>query len=605
MTDGSRSTDSQIGLLAWAKGLATSVRGKLGPHRYLFAIAGVIGLLDGVAAVALKSSVHGAEDLARHLAGATGCAALLAAFPVIGIALSYLWVRFFVKDDIGHGICRVLEVISTPCARMKPHNMFSSLVGCTLTAGFGGSVGMEGPIVATGAAIGDNVAALTDGDYKRRMILIGCGAAGAIAAIFKAPFAGLVFCVEVFALDVASSSVIALLISTAVATLFSMVVSGYQIEFHFSVHERFSPRNVPFYIALGIISAFVSVYFMRVSRAVEGAGKRVRSPWLKIALGGAAVGLSIFAFPALYGEGYLAMHSMLTDSMPALFTHSPFEGLLGHAWAVPLLLVAVALVKPIATAATTSSGGVGGTFAPALFVGCAIGYSFAVLCDSLGIARLPPMNFALAGMAGALSGIMAAPLTGIFLIAELTGGYELFIPLIIVSSVSTVIARHFEPFSIYARRLGKAGRLITHHRDKAALTLLQVKDLIERGRPSVPYDMDVSRFTELVAANPAPFYPVVDRAGGFVGLVDAQDILPILANAELRERLVLSDLLHEPRVRLNASLGASAFFSAFANCREEELPAFEGERLLGFITRAALFEAYKAKMAELSEGNEA
>jgi CIC family chloride channel protein len=605
MTDDSRTNTTKEGLLARAKGLASAVKGKLGPKRYLFVIAGVIGLLDGVAAVALKSSVHGAEEIARHAAGAAGSAALLAAFPIIGIALSYLWVRFFVKDDIGHGICRVLEVISAPLSRMKAHNMFSSLVGCTLTAGFGGSVGMEGPIVATGAAIGDNVAGLTDGDYKRRMILIGCGAAGAIAAIFKAPFAGLVFCVEVFALDVASSSVIALLISTAVATLFSMAVSGYQIEFHFSVHERFSPRNVPFYIALGLLSAFVSVYFMRISRAVESLGKRVSSPWLKIAIGGAAVGLAIALFPALYGEGYLAMHSMLTDSMPALFTHSPFEGLLSHAWAVPLLLVAVALIKPIATAATTASGGVGGTFAPALFVGCAIGYSFAVICDSAGIARLPPMNFALAGMAGALSGIMAAPLTGIFLIAELTGGYELFIPLIIVSSISTVIARHFEPFSIYTRRLGTTGRLITHHRDKAALTLIDVNDLIERGRASVPLDMDVARFSELVAASPAPFYPVIDRAGAFVGLVDAQDILPILANAELQERLVLSDLLHEPCVRLDASMGAPAFFSAFANCHEEELPVFEGERLLGFVTRAALYAAYKAKMAELSEGNEA
>lgn len=599
-----RISNAKEKLLARVKTFALFIKTKLGPQRYLFLIAGVIGLFDGIAAVVLKSSVHGAEEFARYLVSETGISIFLAIFPIIGIGLSCLWVKFFVKDNISHGISGVLEVIATPGSKMKPHNMFSSLVGCTLTAGLGGSVGMEGPIVATGAAIGDNIATLTNADYKRRMILLGCGAAGAISAIFKAPFAGLVFCIEVFALDVASSSVIALLISTAVACLFSMIVSGYQIEFHFSVHEHFSPRNVPFYVVLGIISAFVSVYFMRISRTVDSGIKRLDSPWKKILIGGVTVGLLILLFPPLYGEGYLTMQSMLTDNMSALFTNSLFAGLIDRAYMLPLLLIVIALIKPIATAATTASGGIGGTFAPTLFVGCAIGYAFALLCNYSGIAQLPPMNFALAGMAGALSGIMAAPLTGIFLIAELTGGYELFIPLIIVSSLSTVIARHFEPFSIYTHRLGKSGRLITHHKDKAVLTLLQVRDLIEKNMPSISHDTSVAHLTEIIAESPSPYYPIKNQAHEFIGFIDIQDILPVLANQELQKGIVLSDLVHEPRTHLDVSMGMATIFSAFMNSREEELPIFEGNQLLGFVTRARLYTAYKNKMAELSEGNE-
>lgn len=598
-------THGENRLVAPLRHLARALKRKLGSKQYLFFIATVIGLLDGIAAVVLKSSVHAAEEAVRYLTDITGVAIMPALFPVVGVALSVILARKLVKDDISHGIGGVLEVIATPGTRMKPHNMFSSLLGCTLTAGFGGSVGMEGPIVATGAALGDNVASLSDADYKRRMILIGCGAAGAISAIFKAPIAGLVFSVEVFALDVAGSSVIAMLLSTAVACLFSMVVSGYQVEFHFTVHERFNPANAPFYVLLGVIMAFVSVYFMRVSRATEAGFRRVAATPLRVALGGVSVGLLILLFPPLYGEGYRAMHSMLTDRMGELFTLSVFSALADNRYLFPLLLVALALIKPVATAATTGAGGVGGTFAPTLFVGCAVGYAFALACDFLGVLRLPPMNFALAGMAGALSGIMAAPLTGIFLIAELTGGYELFIPLIIVSSVSTAIARKFEPWSIYTQKLGKKGRLITHHRDKAAITLLRIRDLLSTDAPAVAVDADVRALAAIVAENPRPFYQVRDGAGKFLGVIDTKELIPILADVELQAGLIIADLVHEPRNRLDASAGAGAFFAAFEKTGAEEIPVFDGADFLGFITKERLYGAYRAKVAEISEENEA
>ena len=590
--------------IAPLKWLAKTLKLKMGAKRYLFFIAAVIGLLDGLAAVCLKSSVHGAEEAVRRIADATGTGFLLALFPVVGIGLSVVWVRFFIKDDISHGIGGVLGVISTPGKKMKPHNMFSSLVGCTLTAGFGGSVGMEGPIVATGSAIGDNAASLSNADYKRRMLLIGCGAAGAISAIFKAPIAGLVFCVEVFALDVASSSVIALLISTAVACIFSMTVSGYQIEFRFTVHDHFHPENIPFYLVLGILMAFVSVYFMRVSRAVESSLKKIRFDSVRILSGGILLGSMILLFPALYGEGYLAMRSMLTDRMSELFSQSPFANLGGDRYILPLLLIALALVKPIATAVTTGSGGIGGTFAPSLFVGCSFGYSFAALCNLAGIGNLPPMNFALAGMAGALSGIMAAPLTGVFLIAELTGGYELFVPLIVVSSISTMIARHFEPFSIYTRGLGKSGRLITHHRDRATITLLSTKDLIDTDCACIDADSSMDVLYELAVRRPAPCYPVKDSDGIFLGFICTSEIVPVLSNPELQKNIILEDLIRDPRIRLDVSMPATAFFNAFERSDMDELPVFDGGKLIGVVSRKKLYAAYRAKAAELSDGNE-
>lgn len=591
--------------LAPLKWLARALKLKLGNKRYLFFIAAVIGLLDGIAAVVLKSSVHGAEELVRRFAGATGGAIVLALFPIIGIGLSVVWVRFFVKDNISHGIGGVLGVIATPGARMKPHNMFSSLVGCTLTAGFGGSVGMEGPIVATGAALGDNVASLSDADYKRRMILIGCGAAGAISAIFKAPFAGLVFCVEVFALDVASSSVIALLISVAVACLFSMVVSGYQIEFRFAVHDHFNPSNVPYYVALGTLLAFVSVYFMRVSRLVESGFGKIRHVPVRILLGGASLGSMILLFPALYGEGYIAMRSMLTDRMGDLFAQSTFSTLASNPYLFPILLLSLALVKPIATAVTTGAGGIGGTFAPTLFVGCAVGYSFAVFCNFSGIIHLPPMNFALAGMAGALSGIMAAPLTGVFLIAELTGGYELFIPLIVVSLVSTVIARHFEPYSIYTYGLGRRGLLITHHKDKAVLTLLQPKETIEPAGPSVSLEAGLVSLRDALAREPNAQYPVIDLSGRFVGLIYMREIVPFFSDSELQSNLIIDDLIHAPRNRLDLSMGVASFFDAFEKSDEDALPVFDGDSFIGIVSKTSLYSAYRRKLEELSNGNEA
>jgi chloride channel protein, CIC family len=582
---------------------AKALKVALGRDRYLYLIAAIIGFLDSLAAVALKGSVRLIEELAKSAVGVSGVPMLLAAFPLAGIALAIAWNRLVVRADISHGVSGVLEVIASPSERIKPHNIFSSIVGCALTAGFGGSVGMEGPIVATGAALGDNVASLSDADYKRRMILIGCGAAGAISAIFKAPFAGLVFCVEVFALDVASSSVIALLVSSAVACLSSMVMSGNRIEYAFAVHRQFNPVNIPLYVLLGVVVAFVSVYFMRASRAVESSLKKVRSVPLRACAGALIVGVAIALFPALYGEGALAMRSMLSDRMADLFTGSPLDALAGNRLLLPALLVALAVAKPVAMSATTGSGGIGGIFAPTMFAGCAVGYAFAVLCNFTGLTDLPPMNFALAGMAGAISGVMAAPLTGVFLVAELTGGYELFVPLIVVASVSTVIARRFEPYSMYAYRLGKSGRLITRHMDKAVLTLLSTEGLVDSSRPSLCVRDGLEAIARAFVDDPRTTYPAFESDGSFAGFIRSRDSFPILADPILREGLIVDDLVRPAKATLQPHADAAALVAAFNASGADVLPVLDDGRYVGLVEKASLLDAYRAKLAELSDGD--
>lgn len=589
---------------ATVKSIASVCKDIIGPNRYLFIVAGIIGLLDGIAAVLLKSAVHGAESLARAIVESVGLTILLSALPVIGIGLTALWIRFFVRENIGHGVCGVLEVIATPGARLRSHHVFSSMVGCTLTAGFGGSVGMEGPIAATGAAIGDNIASLSSAAYKRRMILIGCGAAGAISAIFKAPIAGILFAVEVLALDAASVSVIALLISSSVACLFSMIVSGYQVEFHFSVHSPFNPANVPFYVLLGALSALVSVYFLRSFRLADRCVKVIRNSVARLFAAGIALGALVFLFPSLYGEGYSSMRSMLTGNAPEIFARSVLGFASNGGFTLALLLLLVVLVKPVATALSIGAGGVGGTFAPTLFVGCASGLAFAETLNLAGVASLPAMNFALAGMAGALSGVMAAPLTAIFLIAELTGGYELFVPLIVVSVTSSLIARRFEPFSIYTRPLGLSGALITHHRDKAALSLLDLGSLVDRGRPLVFADASMDELAELVVRQPNGSYPAFSRDGRFSGILKTRDIIPVLASDELRAVTIIEDLIVRPRFSVNIAMNASACFDAFKTSGEDELPVFEKAAFIGFLSRARLQDAYKRTMEQLYADDE-
>ncbi len=580
--------------------LLRRLESRIGQSYLSYILAICIGLISAAAAIGLKSSVHAVDSLSRIIQRVSGLPWILALLPILGISLTLLWVRYVIKEDIGHGVSRVLESLANPKAKPKARMMVASLVGCTLTAGFGGSVGMEGPIFSSGAAIGENMAALYKDDYRLRVLFLGCGAAGAVSAIFKAPIAGMMFCLEILALDVSAAYIIPLLISSSTACLFSILFSGYQVEFHFALSSAFEPKHLPLFGLLGILSAFLSIYFMRCLRIVEGAMKRLRHPALRVLLGGFLLGILILFFPPLFGEGYQAMHSMLVNKPGDLFQGLSFAPLVTRDLGLTLFLLLLVFLKPLATALTTGSGGVGGVFAPTLFSGCVSGYAFAKLVNLSGLAALPEMNFALAGMAGSLSGTMHAPLTAVFLIAELTGGYQLLLPLILVSSVSFVLTKGFEPYSLYSRSPGRSGHLITHDRDKAALTLLNFSDFIEPAPPALRPSMPVSELSGLASCSCRQLFPVEDARGAFLGCVSVQDLRPLLVSQELNAVLIVADILRMPEARIDAGASMAEAMEILRKTSDEELPVMAAGRMVGVALSSRIYDAYRRKLLELS-----
>ncbi len=415
-------------------------------RNFLLILSVLIGMLAAVAAVVLKTSVHYIEQWVRDIPGKHMENWFLLVFPILGVLITVIYVRNFVKDNIGHGVSRILYAISRKKAVMKLHNTYSSIIACTFTGGFGGSVGMEAPIVATGAAIGSNVAQATRLGFKRTTLLVGCGAAAAIAAIFKAPIAGLIFSLEVLMLDLTMASLIPLLIASVTAAIFSSIFLGEQIEFYFTLQDPFTFDSIPFYILLGIFTGLISLYFFWVNGKVESLVKKIKKPYVRVLKGGLVLGILIFIFPPLFGEGYSGMRSLLSGNPGELLNNSFFGSFIDDTGLLFIgFLVMVFMFKAVATSLTTGAGGVGGVFAPSLFIGGLAGFVFSRFINIVSWYNISERNFALVGMAGLIAGVIHAPLTAIFLIAEITGGYELFIPLIITSSLAYLTVVYFQP----------------------------------------------------------------------------------------------------------------------------------------------------------------
>ncbi|NLB54518.1 MAG: chloride channel protein, partial [Lentisphaerae bacterium] len=449
------------------------------PRRLMLILSFFVGILSGLSAVILKNTVHFTHNILQTMIRQWGAGFLYLALPGIGITLTVLYVKFFVKDDINHGISKVLYAMSRKGSKIKRHNTFTSIISSTITIGFGGSVGSEAPIVMTGSAIGSNIGQLFKQDYKTTTLLLGCGAAGAVAAIFKAPVAGLVFTLEVLMLDLTMSSLVPLLISAITATTLSYFLTGKEITFNFELLDPFTLSRLPYYILLGIFCGLVSLYFSRTALRVEGHFAQIKSPVKKLLTGAIALGFLIFVFPSLYGEGFDTLQSLIDEHTSLILQNSLLQKLGNSVWVVIAVLGAILFFKVFAMAATTGAGGIGGIFAPTLFMGGVVGSFLALTLNTLVGARLPTSNFTLIGMAGMMAGVMHAPLTAIFLIAEITGGYGLFIPLMITSTVAFLTNRYFEPHTIYTKRLAAQGDLITHHKDKAVLTLLALERVLE------------------------------------------------------------------------------------------------------------------------------
>lgn len=525
-------------------------------------------------------------------------------FPVIGIFLTSLFVRYVVKDNISHGITRILYAISSKRSRLKPHNCWTSVIASAITIGFGGSVGAEAPIVLTGSSIGSNLGQLFKMDNKTLMLLVGCGAAAAIAGIFKAPIAGLVFTLEVLMVDLSIASLLPILVASVTATCFTYIFMGSDSLFSFHLDGEWIVERVPACILLGVSCGLVSLYFIRMMTSCEGVFARLKDHrYAKLLLGGLMLSYLIFIFPVLYGEGYSAINILLNSNTEAdwntLLNNSLFYG---HGQLLIIFVALVVLTKVVATSATNGGGGCGGTFAPSLFVGAFSGFLFARIWNiqQLGL-YVPEKNFTLLGMAGVMAGVMHAPLTGIFLIAEITNGYNLFIPLMIVSTCSVMTISVFEPHSIYAMRLARQGKLITHHTDKAALTLMSLDSVVENDYIAVTADMPLGKLVNVISKSHSSFIPVLDSAGCILGEVDITKIRHIMFRSELYTKFCVMQIMTPVPAKVGINDRMEEVMKKFEIKNTNYLPVVDvNNRLMGYISRSRVFSLYRKMVEDLS-----
>ena len=563
-----------------------------------------IGLFAAIAAFVLHSLIHQIQLLLTTGFTITSYNWLYLLFPVIGIYLTSLFIKYVVKDNISHGITRVLYAISTKKSHLKSHNCWSSVIASAITIGFGGSVGAEAPIVLTGSAIGSNLGQLFHVEKKSLILLVGCGAAAAIAGIFKAPIAGLVFTLEVLMVDLSMASLLPILISCVTATCFSYIFMGGESLFSFHVDNVWGLDKVPANILLGLFCGMVSLYFMRTMTACEnGFAQLAKRPYLRLLVGGLVLSPLIFLFPSLYGEGYSAINILLNGKTPAdwntLMNNSIFYG---HGNLLIVYVGLVILTKVFATSATNGGGGCGGTFAPSLFIGGFSGFFFSRLWNTYQVGvYIPEKNFTLLGMAGVMAGVMHAPLTGIFLIAELTGGYQLFMPLIIVSVVSTLTISIFEPHSIYAMRLARQGKLLTHHTDRSILTLMTLSSLIEKEYTAVTPDMPLNKLVRAFSDSHTSFMPVLDKAGTLLGEVDMTRNRHVIFRTELYNRFRVEQLMSKCPATIGVNDPMDEAMHKFERTNAQYLPVVDmSNHLVGYIDRTRMYSMYRKMVADFS-----
>ena len=572
---------------------------------FIIILALLVGFFAAVAAFVLHSLINQISALLTGQVVSTGANWLYLVLPVIGIYLTSLFVRYIVRDDISHGITRILYAISSKQSRLKAHNTWSSVVASAVTIAFGGSVGAEAPIVLTGSAIGSNLGRLLRLDSRTLMLLIGCGAAGAIAGIFKAPIAGLVFTLEVLMIDLTMASLLPILVSCVTATCFTYIFSGDTTLFTFHIDSDWTVERVPATVLLGVFCGLVSLYFIRMMTATEGMFARFKDkPYIRLVIGGVMLSLLIFLFPSLYGEGYQSI-SLLLNGRTEADWNQILDGSLfyGHSEWLIAYLALVLLTKVFATSATNGAGGVGGTFAPSLFIGCFAGFLFSRVWNQQGFGvYVPEKNFALLGMAGVMSGVMHAPLTGIFLIAEITSGYNLFMPLMITSVCAYLTIIIFEPHSIYGMRLAKQGQLITHHTDHAVLTLMSLDSVVDHDYVAVDPDMELGQIVHKISRSHTSQLPVLDAAGTLLGEIDIRRIRHVVFRIELYHHFQASQLMSQPAAVLSDTQSMAEVMKTFDKTGADWLPVLDGDNhLKGYISRNRIYGTYRKMVHDMSQ----
>ena len=573
-------------------------------RNFILILSFVIGILTAVAAILLKNSIHLIQHFLTERIDVSNANWLYLVYPIIGILLSGLFVKYIVKDDIGHGVTKILYAISQRKSRIKPHNTWTSLVASSITIGFGGSVGAEAPIVLTGSAIGSNLGRLFRMEQKTLMLLVGCGAAGAIAGIFKAPIAGLLFTVEVLMLDLTTASVLPLLISSVTAACVSYVFTGQEAMFRFDQMESFALHRIPYVLLLGVFCGVVALYFTRTMIRIEKIFKKLQTFWKKFLLGAMMLSVLIFLLPPLYGEGYDSIGNLISDNFEQLFDGSLFYNFRENVWGVAFFTGLIILFKVFASSATNGGGGCGGVFAPSLFLGSIVGFIFAyifnvIIPELIHIPHLPESNFALMGMAGMMAAVMHSPLTAVFLIAELTGGYSLFLPLMIVTISAYFTILLFEKHSIYSYRLAQKGELLTHDKDKAVLTLLNSDTLIETDFIPVDPEMSLGDVVKVIAKSKRNLLPVVDKNSILRGVVLLDNIRNIMFRPELYDRFHVHKFMISPPAKINLNMPMDQIMHLFEDTKAWNLPVIdEKNHYQGFISKSKIFNAYREVLQE-------
>lgn len=588
ITESEKLRGSYMRLLQWREKHITE-------RNFVIVLALLVGILSGFAALLLKLIIEEiASLLTAHVSITQGNYSYLI-FPVVGILIVSLFVRYVVRDNISHGVTRVLYAISQKKSRLKVHNMWTSLVASSVTIGFGGSVGAEGPIVFTGAAIGSNLGGAFRLSPRILMLLVGCGAAAGVAGIFKAPIAGMLFTIEVLMLDLTAASVMPLMIASVAGATVAYIFTGYDVEFFFSQSEPFVTSRIPYVILLGVFCGFVSLYFTKVMNMMERTFGKLKNPWVKFLFGSVILSSLIFLFPPLYGEGYGPINLLLNGQFSQIFDGSLFYDYRHDVWMVIAFIGLIILAKVFATSATNGSGGVGGTFAPSLYVGCMAGFFFAILINTLGLCdgELSTKNFALMGMAGVMSAVMHAPLMAIFLTAEMTGGYELFLPLLIVSSISYGTIRIFLPYSIYTMRLAQRGELLTHEKDKTVLTLLKMDSVIEKDFIEVHPDMTLKEMVGVISRSNRNLFPVTDDHGSLLGIVLLDDIRNIMFRPDLYRKMRVSKFMASVPAKIEVGESMDKVMKLFDDTNAWNLPVVEKGRYVGFVSKSKIFNSYR------------
>ena len=575
---------------------------KLSAKQFLIFSSMLVGLTAGIAAVVLKTLVH-----YIHLAITRDHSISLQyyfylAFPLIGILLTVFYVQKYRKGKLGRGTSNVLHAIAKKSSFLPKDQMYSHIITSSLTVGFGGSAGLESPIITTGSAIGSNYSKTYHVNYKDRTLLLASGAAAGIAAAFNAPIAGVLFALEVLLVNAGISAFIPLLIAAAVGALCSKIILKEGILLSFHLQQSFDYHNVPFYILLGVLAGFVSLYYSRISLKIESLFKpqKKQKVYLKALIGGSVLALLILLFPPLFGEGYESV-KMLSDLKPEkLLEKGFFSGYMDNEWVVLFFVGGIVLLKAIATSITISSGGNGGNFAPSLFVGAYLGFFFSRLLNMLGIALMPESNFTIVGMAGILSGVFYAPLTAIFLIAEITGGYELMIPLMIVSAVSYTVVKYFEPYSMDTKRLAKKGHIFTQNKDKNILNALKMEKIIETDFQKISPEATLRQFVDVIAHSKRNIFPVVTENDQLAGVILLENVREIMFKTELYDQVLVKELMRKPPGEVNSDEAMYSVMKKFDETGAWNLPVLDNGKYVGFVSKSSIFTNYRKMLIKSS-----